>query len=261
MGSLDTQLFLHFAGQDGVESESDSDSFVCDRARLQRVSESAGDWARALQEALKAECLMLPAQRVSVMTDCSGLESPILGLQSVGVSIEHVSACDINPDVRAWIQKHYSPAQIHTDMLTRDTSSLPRNVDLYCCGFPCTPFSMRRTNSTKLFEEAAARVFFKTIETLIHVKPKVFVLENVRGILRPACKDAMLTHLEPLAQQHSLVWIMPNESDPKRFGYPIERPRVYIVGIRRDRHCTKTAHQLDQTIHRCLETVALKVRC
>jgi site-specific DNA-cytosine methylase len=179
----------------------------------------------------------------------------------VGVSIEHVSACDINPDVRAWIQKHYSPAQIHTDMLTRDTSSLPRNVDLYCCGFPCTPFSMRRTNSTKLFEEAAARVFFKTIETLIHVKPKVFVLENVRGILRPACKDAMLSHLEPLAQQYSLVWIMPNESDPKRFGYPIERPRVYIVGIRRDRHCTKTAHQLDQTIHRCLETVALKVRC
>jgi hypothetical protein len=199
-------------------------------------SSGAAPWVAILNTAMTTLSLSMPRCPVRIMTDCSGLEAPLLGCEEAGLNLVHVASCDVCPRVRAWIREHHSPQILFDDMLTRDLTGLLSlaPIDLYVCGFPCTPFSSRRTNATLLFDEPAARVFYATIQTLKRLQPRLWVLENVKGILRRQCRaevDRELSALEHLG--YTISWVMPSESSPKSFGgYPIERPRVFIVGFK-----------------------------
>lgn len=187
-------------------------------------------WVRRLWATLGQLGLRWP-RAIRVMTDCSGMEAPLLGLQCLGVPFVHVASCDISESVRLWIRKHHRPQMLFSDMLARSASELPEKVDLYVCGFPCTPFSTRRTNSSRFFEEPAARVFFKTIETILHLMPKIFVLENVAGILRESLRTKLDHSLQPLHSCYKILFLKPDITNPTAYGFPIQRPRVYIVGF------------------------------
>lgn len=127
------------------------------------------------------------AKPVKIGTDCSGADAPIWALKALGVPHEHVFSCDIKACVRAFIQSSSAPTgPIFTDMLTRPLEDLP-DMDVYVCGFPCTPFSSLRRHSTRLLGEPAAKPFFKVVEVLRHRPPPLVILENVVGI-RGCCR-------------------------------------------------------------------------
>ena len=216
---------------------------------------SGGVWVPLLHAALRGLGLVAP-RSVRVMTDCSGLEALILGMEAAGVQIQHLASCDIDKNVRSWIQSRHRPHILFEDMLNRDLSTLSgADLDLYVCGFPCTPFSARRTNTTRLFDEPAAKVFYATIQTLTQLKPRMFVLENVRGILRPACLEEVNRNLNRIASLgYTITWVLPSDSAPSRFGgYPIRRPRVFIVGCLSD---SEAGAAWEQRFHACLKLMA-----
>ena len=93
-----------------------------------------------------ASCALKTAFKVNVRvgTDCSGAEAPIWALRAMGIKHVHKFSCDWEKPVRDFIAAVSPPAgPIFQNMLTRKTDDIP-DMDLYVCGFPCTPFSSLR---------------------------------------------------------------------------------------------------------------------
>lgn len=166
--------------------------------------------------------------RVRIGTDCSGAEAPIWAMKAMETPHEHVFSCDWQKDVRSFIQSTCPPTgPIFSDMLKRRCEDMP-DMDVYVCGFPCTPFSYLRRHSTRLLREAAAKPFFKVVDVLRTRRPKLAVLENVLGI-----RDVMKKVLGYLLRlQIYLIIVLPIDSQD--LGEPVARPRYYFLLVRRD---------------------------
>ena len=217
-------------------------------------------WAVALKNQLGPR---LALRRITVATDCEGMGSPIealrlLSLSGIIGSVAHRMSCEIDPSARQWfLSNHVWPDFVFTDMLQRawprgvaydlvseSDQHLPLNVDLYICGFPCCPFSMRK-GSSKCFGEEKAKPFFAVIDYIRYARPKAFILENVQGLearmvsageleVVPqeeiTCLEYVLRTLRKHCRGYFLCIIPPKLSCPTNINYPIRRPREYILG-------------------------------
>ena len=129
-----------------------------------------------------SSCALKTGVNVRVGTDCSGAEAPIWALRAMGIKHVHKFSCDWKKPVRDFIAAVSPPeGPIFQNMLTRKMDDIP-DMDLYVCGFPCTPFSTLRRHKTRLLQEAAARPFLVLLKVLKARKPALAVLENVVGI-------------------------------------------------------------------------------
>ena len=123
-------------------------------------------------------------------------------------------------------------------MLTRKTDEIP-DMDMYVCGFPCTPFSILRRHKSRLLREAAAKPFFKILEVLRERKPALAVLENVIGIAK--VKKKVLAMLVKLGCYIIIVV----QIDSKALGVAVSRPRYYFILLRVDRAITQKDDDLE----------------
>ena len=179
-------------------------------------------------------------------TDCSGAEAPVWSLRALRLPFEHVFSCDSNPRVRKFIASCCPPTMsIFDDMLSRDLDAVPA-VDVYVCGFPCTPYSSLRSHRTKLFKEPAAKPYFAVLKYLKHRRPALAVLENVKGLRRVIRR--VLDDLEKL-KWYFVFWMMIDSED---FGEPVSRPRCYFLLIRRDACISSDVSQIAEFCKRCL---------
>lgn len=77
-----------------------------------------------------------------IATDCSGIETPIMALDEMGIDYTHIWSCDNNKKVKQFIQTNFNPEYFFDDMTTRVLPSLePKLIDIYVAGFPCQSFS------------------------------------------------------------------------------------------------------------------------
>jgi len=166
---------------------------------------------------------------LSVATDCSGMETPIMALQNLGVEVNHVFSCDVNKHAKATIMANYPPKIFFDDLTQRDNAKAPA-ADLYVAGFPCQPFSTAGLQQG--FSDARGRgeIFWHVRDYLEQKKPKVFVLENVSGLVKIKGGEyyrAILEALDALNAYNIYSRIM----DTKEHGIPHSRRRIYFVGI------------------------------
>jgi DNA (cytosine-5)-methyltransferase 1 len=167
---------------------------------------------------------------ITVGTDCSGIESPIEAL--IQMKIPHLQkwSCEIDPKAVASHSANYKKAEtVYTDMLKRKTSSLS-HVDLYVCGFPCQAFS--NMGRRRGMSDPRAKIIPKMIQTIGYCKPKVCILENVRGFVSiqggKPLRD-LVSALESVG--YDVSYGLYNTRD---YGLPQNRIRVYFICIRKD---------------------------
>lgn len=126
---------------------------------------------------------------------------------------------------------------------------IPRDFDVLCAGFPCQPFS--NAGLKKGIEDTRGTLFYHIADILKTRKPKVVLLENVRGIisndkgktiqiiLQTITKIGYTCNIsEDLINSDSIKEIQ-NEASKmvlcaKDFNVPQNRPRIYIVLWRND---------------------------
>jgi DNA (cytosine-5)-methyltransferase 1 len=118
---------------------------------------------------------------LSIGTDCSGIEAPLNALKQLKIPFIQKWSCEIDKYAILTSAANYNKAEIvYEDMLKRDNTKLP-NIDLYVCGFPCQSFSnMGNRLGTN---DPRSKIIPKMIDTIKHSKPKVCVLENVKGFI------------------------------------------------------------------------------
>ena len=176
--------------------------------------------------------------KLLVGTDCSGIEAPLQALEIMGVKYEHVFCSEINQSTRQVALATYGPAKYEcSDITERDHSKLP-HVDLYVAGFPCQAFSHMGKRGG--FDDYKGRglIFFECYETIKATRPKVFILENVKGLVthdKGLTFHTILSYLGKLREYYISYKIL-NAAD---YGVPQNRERIFIVGIRKDVMCGK----------------------
>jgi len=157
----------------------------------------------------------------------SGIETPILALERMGIPFEHAYSCEIDRSCRLVIAARFAPLALFGDIEKVDAKLFP-DADLVIAGIPCQSFSQAGYHQG--FKDARGNLFWSFAKVLDAKRPKVFVLENVKSLLSHdggGTFSAMTREFERLgyAAQHRLL-------DSSQHGVPQMRQRVYVVGYR-----------------------------
>lgn len=100
------------------------------------------------------------------------------------------------------------------------------DTDLVCGGPPCQGFSM--ANRQRIIDDPRNNLYKAFLEFLKFVKPKFFVIENVKGMSKKI--DEIVENLtEYLGAEYVFSWSLLNA---KNFGLPQNRERFFIIGNR-----------------------------
>ena len=100
------------------------------------------------------------------------------------------------------------------------------NFDLLFAGFPCQSFSSM--GKQKGLEDERGALFFDIAAILHSIKPKYFILENVKRLLTIDNKKTFKTIVSVLQKEGYDVswWLL----DSKDYGVPQTRRRIFIYG-------------------------------
>ena len=163
-------------------------------------------------------------------TDCTGIDAALTALLKVRTDVEYVFASDLQPEIREYLQNmHQPPSRIFKNVAerVRALDAARDRVDLYIAGFPCQSFS--QLGSRQGFGSEQGCVFFDIFTYLQTCEPKVFILENVTGLLN---HEKGSTFERIMSMLHGLNYCMGwRVVSPTDIGFPQSRRRVFIVGI------------------------------
>ena len=181
-------------------------------------------------------------------TDFSGIGSPEMALKYLKIKHKSVFACEIDKYARKSFEQLHKADIFYEDITKRNHKEIEQ-LDLYVAGFPCQAFSM--AGKRKGFEEARGTLFFNVAEFIQINQPKVFVLENVRGLLSHDKGRTFQTIIDILSNGfgtqngqisldmfddglgYHIYWQVLNT---KHYGIPQNRERIFIVGFKDFRH-------------------------
>lgn len=185
---------------------------------------------------------------LKIGTDCSGMETPVMALKKLKVPHEHSFSCDIDKGVKTQILENFPPKKWFDDLMTRDNeaASTPA-VDIYLAGFPCQPFSAAGLG--KGFKDKRGMVFYGCADYIETNRPRAFILENVKRLIGHddgnTFKQVLLSLNGIGDGAYEVKWQILNTED---HGVPQSRPRIYIVGVRRD--CKKSEFTFPEPLPR-----------
>ena len=181
---------------------------------------------------------------MKVGTDFSGIGAPEMALKYLGIDFESEFACEIDKYARQSFEQLHKPKTFYNNITTRNHKEVEQ-LDLYVAGFPCQAFST--AGKRKGFEEARGTLFFNVAEFIQINQPKVFVLENVKGLLSHDKGNTFQTIVDILSNGggtqngqisldvfedglgYHIYWQVLNTKD---YGIPQNRERIFIVGFK-----------------------------
>lgn len=142
--------------------------------------------------------------------------------------------CVLSSEIDKYAQKTYQAYFNHKpkgDICKLELTEIP-NFDLLVGGFPCQPFSL--AGQKKGFSDTRGTLFFQIEKILSEKKPKVFLLENVKGLKN---HDKGNTYRVIKKSLEDLGYFVDEKILAARdFGLPQNRERVYIVGFLEKEH-------------------------
>ena len=162
---------------------------------------------------------------------CAGAGGQALGLAMAG--FVHVALVEYEKDYCSVLKQNRPEwnvicADVH------DFDGTPyKGVDLLAGGVPCPPFSVA---GKQLGKEDERDLFPEAIRLIKEIHPRAVMLENVRGFLDSGFdeyRDQIFHAIKELGYVTHIKLL--NASD---YGVPQLRPRVVIIGIRKDQYGT-----------------------
>ena len=167
-----------------------------------------------------------PYRSIELFAGAGGLA---LGLERAG--FDSVALNELNRDACETLRKNRPDWNVLEGDVSRQDFRRHAGIDFVSGGFPCQAFSYAGHRAG--FEDARGTLFFEFARVIRETRPKVFLGENVRGLLthdggrtieviRSVIADLGYTLVEP----HVLKAIF--------YRVPQKRERLALVGIRND---------------------------
>jgi len=173
-----------------------------------------------------------PDTAYRVVSLFSGIGGFDLGFDRAG--FKTVFQCERDAFCREILRQHWpliADEQRSSDIREVKGAELP-SADVWVAGFPCQDVSLARMGKREGLGGRQSGLFHEFARLLGEGRPRVFVLENVHGLLSSHQGRDFGVVLGALAELgYDVGWRTLNSKD---FGVPQSRRRVYIVGCHRD---------------------------
>lgn len=159
---------------------------------------------------------------------CAGAGGQALGLEMAG--FQHVALVEYEKDYCETLKKN-RPAWNVICGDVREFCGLPYRfqIDLLAGGVPCPPFSVA---GKQLGAEDERDLFPEMLRLVEEICPRAVMIENVRGFLDPVFEGyrrGIFERLDSLGYKAQIKLLQASD-----YGVPQLRPRVVIIGIRKD---------------------------
>lgn len=165
----------------------------------------------------------------------AGAGGTALGLENAG--FHHVLLAEIDKNPVNTLRKNRPDWNIaHEDITSLDFTPYRDKIDLVEGGFPCQALS--RAGKKEGFDDPRGAMFFQFARAVNEIMPKMFVGENVKGLIFHEQGETFKTVIDTLQDIHD------HEGRHYRVGYrvvkaqhhdvPQKRERLIIMGIRND---------------------------
>lgn len=166
----------------------------------------------------------------------------------------HLGGVEIDKKVSEIYKLNHNPKYLYT-MDIREFNKLDNlpdelyNLDILDGSPPCSTFSMagkreKSWNKEKVFREGQAKqrlddLVFVYLETIFKLKPKVAILENVKGLIQGNAKIYVKKIIERLNNNgyNSQIFLLNSAS----MGVPQRRERVFIIASKKELQYPKLA--------------------
>jgi len=166
-----------------------------------------------------------------------------LGLQALGGKC--IGSCEIDQYARDTYRRNFLRKEKDSSQESRDefyVNDITRldipadTVDVLCGGFPCQSFSTMASFSDNerqggLDTPHKGRLFFQLLRILRKSRSKIFVFENVKGLMKVDNGEQFEKILQLLTESgYKVIHVLVDSS----WFLPQRRERIYIIGIRLD---------------------------
>lgn len=173
-----------------------------------------------------------PERVIRLGTTFSGIGAIEHAFQRLGLNYKIQFAGDIDSNCKKAYFANYDikEEQWHDDI--RDFSAKPfkSKVDLLVGGAPCQSFSM--VGARRGFDDTRGTLFREFARVIKECKPKVFIFENVQGLLshdNGKTWEVIKNTFEEYCGYH----VYYQQLNSKNYGIPQHRERLYCVGFRK----------------------------
>ena len=162
---------------------------------------------------------------MNVLSLFDGMSCGMIALERLGIQVDNYYASEIDKYAIQVSQANYPDIIQVGDVTELDTSTLPK-IDLIMGGSPCQGFSF--AGKQLAFDDPRSALFFEFVRCIEELKPKYFLLENVR--MKKEYLDVISEYMgvEPIMINSALVsaqnriryyWTnIPNIEQPEQRG-------------------------------------------
>ena len=174
-----------------------------------------------------------PKAIIRVGTLFSGIGAIEHALERLKLKSKIVFAGDIDPHVKEAYFANYkiTENEWHDDVTEFSATKYKNKVDLLVGGSPCQSFSMAGKRGG--MEDTRGTLFYDFARVIKECQPKVFIFENVRGLLNHDKGKTWKVIQEVFNELgYSINTKILNSRD---YGIPQSRNRVFVIGFRNKR--------------------------
>ena len=139
---------------------------------------------------------------MKVLSLFDGMSCGQIALKKAGIPVTKYFASEIDKHAIKVTQENF-PDTIQLGSVTDVTTDQVGEIDLLIGGSPCQGFSFAGKNLN--FDDPRSKLFFEYVRLLKELKPKYFLMENVR--MSKKSQDIISEHLgvEPIVINSNLV--------------------------------------------------------
>jgi len=161
---------------------------------------------------------------IEVCAGCGGLSSGLIKAGFIPLLLN-----DNNKDCCETLKYNHPNTNIVCSSMNKiDYSQFIDKVDLFAGGVPCQSFS--QAGLRKGFNDPRGNLMFKFIEIVNLIKPKIFMIENVKGLLTHD-KGNTIKQIIEILNESKLYNINYKCLDASKYDVPQKRERIFIIGI------------------------------
>lgn len=177
---------------------------------------------------------------ISLFSCCGGMDLGFLGGFKVfnetfsSLPFEIVHASDFSKPTTVTYSHNFNHPSQHLDINDLKVEDLPE-ADIVIGGFPCQPFSLAGKRQGFEDDKGRGNLYLQMKRVIDHVKPKMFVAENVDG-LRTKKDEADNYALDQIVAdfEKSGYEVEYKVLKAVDYGVPQTRVRIIIIGKRKD---------------------------
>ncbi len=182
-----------------------------------------------LESNWKKEQKIKPIRNYNSIELFAGAGGLAIGLEKSGFNA--VALNEIDKNACATLRKNRPVWNILEGDISNIDFTEYKDIDFLSGGFPCQAFSYA---GNKLgFEDTRGTLFFEFARAIKEIKPKVFLGENVRGLLTHD-NGKTLEAIKSVIQELGYTLIEPRVLKAIFYRVPQKRERIFLVCIRND---------------------------